>query len=160
MFIFRGKWPSYCWQGFEGSFDTLEIVELDKHMEESNFTSFLKHAERGEDIVLMSEAGCPAIADPGALIVREAHARQIQVVPYVGPSSILLALMGSGMDGQRFCFNGYLNYKKGQLQKELLQLESNSYRRKETQLFIEAPYRNKGLIEVALGCLKNSTQFA
>lgn len=96
----------------------------------------------GQDVGLLSEAGCPAVADPGALLVRAAHNQGIKVVPLVGPSSILLALMASGLNGQRFCFHGYLPVQTKQRQAALRTLEQDSLKHDETQIFIETPYRN------------------
>ena len=146
--------------GYKGDFDTIDLKELDKHETHIDYRKLLEPALAGADMGLMSEAGCPAVADPGSELVKEAHKQGIQVVPLVGPSSILLALMASGMNGQQFCFKGYLPYKKGELERSLKQLEQESARRKETQIFIEAPYRNKGVIETALKVLSPATQFA
>ena len=121
--------------------------------------AYLKVAEEGHDIGLVSEAGCPGVADPGSEIVRMAYAKGIEVVPMVGPSSILLALMASGMNGQQFCFQGYLSPKKPQLQSELKRLEQTAKRHQQTQIFIETPYRNQALVEMALKTLSPNTQF-
>jgi 16S rRNA (cytidine1402-2'-O)-methyltransferase len=121
--------------------------------------TFLNDAENGNDIGLLSEAGCPGVADPGAQIVELAHQKNIEVIPLVGPSSILLALMASGMNGQSFCFNGYLSPKKPELAKDLKRLESLSSKFRQTQIFIETPYRNTSLIEEALKVLSPNTSF-
>jgi len=107
----------------------------------------------------LSEAGCPGIADPGAEVVRRAHALGIQVVPLAGPSSIVLALMASGMNGQSFCFHGYLSAKRPELERDLKRLEQTALRLHQTQLFIEAPYRNGQVIETALKTLGSGTLF-
>jgi len=146
--------------GYQGDFDTIDLKELDKHEAHIDYRKLLEPALKGSDMGLMSEAGCPAVADPGSELVREAHAQGIQVIPLVGPSSILLALMASGMNGQQFCFKGYLPYKKGELERSLKQIEQDSVLRKETQIFIEAPYRNKSVIEYAVKVLNPKTQFA
>ncbi len=99
---------------------------------------------------LLSEAGCPGVADPGAAVVRLAHSRGLRVVPLVGPSSILLALMASGMDGQRFAFHGYLPVPDAQRRKAIQELEAESTRRRQTQIFIETPYRNTALFQSLL----------
>ena len=138
---------------------SLEIFELNKRTLPEELAGFLLPAEKGEDIGLMSEAGCPGVADPGAEIVRLAHRKGIRVVPLVGPSSILLALMASGMNGQGFAFQGYLPAKKPELAKALKKLEQLSGKLKQTQIFIETPYRNHGLIAVALVSLKPGTRF-
>ena len=106
----------------------------------------------------MSEAGCPGIADPGADIVAEAHKRGVQVVPMVGPSSILLALMASGFNGQKFTFHGYLPIDKGDRAKRINELESQSQREKVTQIFIETPFRNNQLLAEILRVAKPATK--
>lgn len=136
---------------------TLTIYELGKHTPVEEWRQFLKDAEEGKDIGLMSEAGCPGVADPGAQIVQLAYEKQINVVPMVGPSSILLALMASGMNGQQFCFHGYLSPKKDQLIKELKKIEHSACVTNQTQIFIETPYRNQNIIEAAIKHLSHST---
>ncbi len=137
----------------------LTVYELGKHTPVEEWQSYLDVALQGHDIGLLSEAGCPGVADPGAEIVRIAYRRGITVVPMVGPSSILLALMASGMNGQQFCFQGYLSPKKPQLQNDLKRLEQLAKRHQQTQIFIETPYRNKALVETALKTLSPKTQF-
>ncbi|MCB0663087.1 MAG: SAM-dependent methyltransferase [Saprospiraceae bacterium] len=137
----------------------LEMVEITKHTTEAEKQGYLKALEAGNDVGLLSEAGCPGVADPGAYIVRLAHEKNIKVVPLTGPSSILLALMASGMNGQSFCFHGYLPVKKLQLTGSLKKLETLSKTHQQTQLFIEAPYRNMQLMESALECLGPNTRF-
>ena len=137
----------------------LTIFELNKFTEPSELPSFLTPLHKGNDLGLISEAGCPGVADPGARIVQLAHEQDIEVMPMVGPSSLLLALMASGMNGQQFCFHGYLSPKRPDLQKELRKLEQLSARFKQTQLFIETPYRNGAIIETVLKNLKPQTQF-
>jgi 16S rRNA (cytidine1402-2'-O)-methyltransferase len=106
----------------------------------------------------MSEAGCPGVADPGAKIVEWAHRQGIGVVPMVGPSSILLAVMASGMNGQSFAFQGYLSPKRDDLGKDLKRMEDLARKQNQTQIFIETPYRNNQLIETALVCLSPQTK--
>ena len=113
----------------------------------------------GKDVGIMSEAGCPGVADPGAKVVAWAHGLGIEVVPLVGPSSILLALMASGMNGQSFAFQGYLSAKREELSKDLKRMEELAKRLKQTQIFIETPYRNKQFVEVALTVLHPQTHF-
>ncbi len=137
----------------------LDVVELNKRTAPEEWRNFLKPAQAGHDIGLVSEAGCPGVADPGAQIVGLAHQLGIEVVPLVGPSSILLALMASGMNGQRFCFHGYLPPKRPDLKRELKKLEQESGRLKQCQIFIETPYRNNGFVEEALQCLNPKTRF-
>jgi 16S rRNA (cytidine1402-2'-O)-methyltransferase len=112
----------------------------------------------GEDVALMSEAGCPGIADPGAEIVALAHKNNIQVVPLTGPSSILLALMASGFNGQSFTFHGYLPIDKLQRAKRLKELESLSERLNQTQIFIETPFRNNQLLDEVLKSCSSKTR--
>lgn len=132
--------------------------ELDKRNGMNGIRQFLKDAEEGKDIGLMSEAGCPGVADPGAKVVEMAYELGIQVVPMVGPSSILLGLMASGMNGQQFSFQGYLPVKKPEKIRRLKQLESESKQRRQTQIFIETPYRNNALLEDMIMSLANSTR--
>ena len=135
----------------------LTFFELDKHQPEASLAQFLAPLMEGHDMGLLSEAGCPGVADPGAQMVRIAHQRSIEVVPMVGPSSILLALMASGMNGQSFCFHGYLSPKKPNLAKDLRRLEQQARKQRQTQLFIETPYRNQQVVEVALQTLGPDT---
>lgn len=137
----------------------LEMVELSEHTKEAEYRSFLAPALTGRNIGLMSEAGCPGVADPGAAVVELAHQQGIQVVPLVGPSSILLALMGSGMNGQKFSFQGYLSAKKQDLGQQLKHLEQLAQKEQSTQIFIEAPYRNQQIVEAALKNLAPQTRF-
>lgn len=132
--------------------DNSTFFVLDKHTGPKEYASFLNPVKAGHDIGIISEAGCPGVADPGAEIVKIAHKENIEIVPLVGPSSILLALMGSGMNGQNFAFNGYLPIDKNERPKAIKHLEARSAKEKQTQLFIEAPYRNNAL---ALDILKH-----
>lgn len=136
----------------------LHISELNKRTEQHEIANMLQPIVEGKDIGLMSEAGCPGVADPGAELVKIAHERGIQVVPLVGPSSILLALMASGMNGQSFSFHGYLSPKRPELGKDLKRLEQLAHRHKQTQLFIETPYRNTNVVEEALKHLAGHTR--
>lgn len=137
----------------------LTVHELGKYTDVSEWRQFLDVAQEGKDIGLLSEAGCPGVADPGAEIVKLAYEKGMEVVPFVGPSSILLALMASGMNGQQFCFHGYLSPKKPQLIQDLKRLEQSSQRFRQTQIFIETPYRNQALVETAIQTLSPNTQF-
>lgn len=137
----------------------LRFSELNKRTRPEEIPGFLQPCLDGHDMGLLSEAGCPGVADPGARVVQAAHQKGIQVVPLTGPSSILLALMASGMNGQQFCFHGYLSPKKPELAKELKRLEQLSAKLKQTQIFIETPYRNNGFVETALQSLDSHTQF-
>ena len=120
---------------------------LNKYTQDEELIHFLDACKGGKPMGLLSEAGCPAIADPGADIVKLAHQNNIQVVPLVGPSSIILALMGSGMNGQSFAFNGYLPIDKQERKAEIKRLEKLSFDQNQTQLFIETPYRNNKMLE-------------
>lgn len=126
---------------------TLNLFELNKHTDEKEILSFIQPLLEGKNMGLMSDAGCPGVADPGSVIVALAHQKGIKVVPLVGPSSILLSLMGSGMNGQSFTFNGYLPIDKSEKKSMLRNLEKWSLERNQSQLFIETPYRNNQLME-------------
>lgn len=136
----------------------LKFFSLNKFTEATEIPSFLNDCKEGKDIGLLSEAGCPGVADPGAEIVKIAHSEGIQVIPLVGPSSILLAMMGSGMNGQRFTFNGYLPIDKKERKKEIKDLERLSSEKQEAQIFIETPYRNNKLLEDFLHLLHPITR--
>ncbi len=125
----------------------IRIAELNVNTAEAALPQLLQPLLAGQDAGLISEAGVPAVADPGANLVRLAHARGIPVRPLVGPSSLLLAVMASGLNGQSFAFNGYLPIDAGQRVKQLRMLEERSRKEKQTQLFIETPYRNAALLE-------------
>lgn len=135
----------------------LVIEELNEHSKAADITALLAPLKTGQDVGLMSEAGCPAIADPGADLVRAAHRENITVVPLVGPSSILLALMASGLGGQRFAFHGYLPAKEPERTQKIRALEKTARRDKATQLFIETPYRSAVLLEAMTIALSPDT---
>jgi 16S rRNA (cytidine1402-2'-O)-methyltransferase len=122
---------------------SLTIMKLDKYAEELETRTFLDACDRGISVGLLSEAGVPAVADPGATIVKLAHEKGIKVVPLVGPSSILMALMASGMNGQNFAFNGYLPIDNSERKKAIKDLEKLSKEKNQSQIFIETPYRNE-----------------
>lgn len=128
----------------------LTIHDYGKHNRNNSLKPFFTGLQAGKDVGLMSEAGCPGIADPGADIVAEAHRRGIKVVPLVGPSSILLALMASGFNGQGFAFQGYLPIDKVDRSRKIKELENLSDRLNQTQIFIETPFRNNPLLEEIL----------
>ncbi|MBT7984008.1 MAG: SAM-dependent methyltransferase [Flavobacteriaceae bacterium] len=134
----------------------LNISILNKHTKVEEFNDFLNPCLNGNDIALISDAGCPGIADPGSEIVRLAHQSKIKVVPLVGPSSILLALMASGMSGQNFKFNGYLPIEKNERKSKIKNLEKTSIIT--TQIFMETPYRNNKFVSVLLEVLKPETK--
>jgi len=135
----------------------LKLSVLNKHTQTSEHADFIKPCLEGKNVGLMSEAGCPGVADPGAVIVKLAHDKGIQVVPLVGPSSILLAIMASGMNGQSFAFNGYLPIDKADKKTALKNFEKLSQDKNQSQLFIETPYRNNKLMEDILNILQPKT---
>ena len=126
--------------------DSLTFTELSEHTLPSEIPAMLAPLERGEAVGVISEAGCPAVADPGADLVAAAQRRGLKVVPLVGPSSILLALMGSGFNGQRFAFEGYLPIDETARAKRLREMQQRIQRERQTQIFIETPYRNNRLL--------------
>lgn len=136
----------------------LHIEVLNKYTEAEALPTFLQPCLEGHNVGIVSEAGCPGIADPGADVVRIAHQKNVQVVPLVGPSSIILALMASGMNGQNFAFNGYLPIDSAQRKKTIKSLEKKSIDLNQSQLFIETPYRNDKLFAELLKSLSNKTQ--
>ncbi|SDH83045.1 SAM-dependent methyltransferase [Myroides phaeus] len=125
----------------------LILFPLNKHTEISEYKDYINPLLEGKSIGVMSEAGCPGVADPGAVIVDLAHKRNIKVTPLVGPSSILLSVMASGMNGQSFAFNGYLPIDKAEKKNALKGLERLSQEKNQSQLFIETPYRNNQLLQ-------------
>ncbi|HLP92532.1 MAG TPA: SAM-dependent methyltransferase [Saprospiraceae bacterium] len=136
------------------------FVELPENQRpEEAEAAFLEAVKAGKNVGLLSEAGCPGVADPGAAIVALAHREGVKVAPLVGPSSLLLALMASGMNGQKFAFQGYLSPKRPELAKDLRRLETLSRQQDQTQLFIETPYRSQMVLEVALETLQPNTMF-
>lgn len=135
----------------------LNLFVLNKHTETKEHLDFINPLLEGKNMGLMSEAGCPGVADPGAVIVKLAHEKGIQVVPLVGPSSILLAMMASGMNGQSFTFNGYLPIEKGEKKTALKNLEKLSQDKNQSQIFIETPYRNNKMLEDILQALNPAT---
>lgn len=143
--------------GMEVPLQTLHLAVLDEHTPETAVEDLIAPLLAGEDVGLLSEAGCPAVADPGAALVRLAHRRGIRVVPLVGPSAIVLALMASGLNGQRFAFHGYLPVDRAQRKKTLQELEALSGKHGETQIFIETPYRNDALLEAILETCRDDT---
>lgn len=136
---------------------SLYIHELPERPDQNWIDRQLDLTAIGQDVGLMSEAGCPAVADPGALVVRRAHERGIRVTPLVGPSSLLLALMASGLNGQSFAFQGYLPAKEDERKQRIKQLEKDSARLRQTQLFIETPYRNAAMFDSLLACCADDT---
>jgi len=135
----------------------LNIQILNEHTQAKDFLALLDPLLAGHDVGLLSEAGCPAVADPGAGLVRLAHKNNISVVPLVGPSSILLALMASGLNGQRFAFHGYLPIEGAARTSKIAELERISIHLKQTQIFIETPYRNQKLLEQLVKVCNDNT---
>ena len=138
--------------------DALTFYEMGKHADASRFSQYLEPLRKGLPVGVISEAGCPAVADPGADVVAIAQREGLRVVPLVGPSSILLAVMASGFNGQSFAFHGYLPIDAGARSKRLKQLESRSAAEHQTQLFIETPYRNEKLMADLLATCNPQTK--
>lgn len=144
--------------GIIKAIDELTFYELNKRTHESEIPQFIKPLLEGENVGILSEAGCPGVADPGAEAVAVAQQKNIKVVPLVGPSSILLALMASGFNGQSFCFNGYLPKDQKDRVRKLKDLERAVKSRNQTQLFIETPFRNNHVFEDVLKNCFESTK--
>lgn len=136
----------------------LQLELLNEHTDDKTLPNLLKPLLAGHDVGLMSEAGCPAVADPGAKLVALAHQKGIRVTPLVGPSAILLALMASGLNGQQFAFLGYLPVDKAARTLKLKEIEKRSQTHKETQIFIETPYRNQQMLEAILSTCNANTR--
>ncbi len=136
--------------GFDKDFDTVEFKVLNKHTDAETAAGFISTIEAGNPLGLLSEAGVPCIADPGGEIVRQCHSRNLKVIPLTGPSSIILSLMGSGFNGQNFAFHGYLPIDKSQLKNKLKVLEGDIFKKDQTQIFIETPYRNDKMLAFIL----------
>ena len=138
--------------------DELTFYELNRHTDRKFIGEYLDAMKAGNDVGIISEAGCPAIADPGADVVAIAQSRGYKVVPLVGPSSIIMSVMGSGFNGQSFAFNGYLPVEVPQRIKALKKLENKVWNEDQTQLFIETPYRNAKMFETIVNNLKPQTK--
>lgn len=143
--------------GYPHAIDDTEFHLLNEHTTHGEIGGYLDAIDRGENVGLLSEAGLPCVADPGAMIVRVAQRRGIEVVPLVGPSSLMLALMASGLNGQSFAFNGYLPVERNQRAGAIRRLEERAHREHQTQIFIEAPYRNNQLLEALITVLQPNT---
>lgn len=135
----------------------MQMHILNAHSRPDDLAALLQPLLSGQDVGLLSEAGCPAIADPGSDLVRMAHDEKIPVIPLVGPSSIILALMASGLNGQCFCFNGYLPVEKHARALRIAVLEKRSIKHNQTQIFIETPYRNQDLLEHIVQTCRDDT---
>ena len=142
----------------EKSQPDLNLFVLNKFTSVEEISHYLNPCKAGENIGIISEAGCPGIADPGAEIVALAHQQNIEVIPLVGPSSILLSVMASGLNGQSFAFNGYLPIDKSERKNTLKRLERRAKEEKQTQVFIETPFRNEALFQEMLQTLESSTK--
>lgn len=135
----------------------VDMKVLDKHTPQSELVKIIEPIYHGHDIGILSEAGCPGIADPGSDLVRWAQKKNIKVVPLVGPSSILLALMASGLNGQSFTFHGYLSANEEKRKIDIQELEKESIARNQTQLFIETPYRNQKMFKTLINVCNEQT---
>ena len=144
--------------GLKGKIGDLKFYELNEHTDAATIEGYLKLFENGNDVALISEAGLPAVADPGAQLVALAHSHDIEVVPAVGPSSLMLALMASGLNGQSFAFCGYIPAKTDERRSRLRTLEKISGQLKQTQILIETPYRNDSLFADILSVCNPSTK--
>lgn len=138
--------------------DELTFYPLNKHTSPDDLSGYLKPLQEGYSMGVISEAGCPAVADPGADVVAIAQRKNLKVVPLVGPSSIILSVMGSGFNGQSFAFHGYLPIEAADRIKRLKELEGRIYSENQTQLFIETPYRNNKMVEDILKTCRPQTK--
>ncbi|HIZ87023.1 MAG TPA: SAM-dependent methyltransferase [Candidatus Coprenecus pullistercoris] len=144
--------------GFKGMIDSLSFYEVNEHSSQEDVESAFRILESGEDMALISEAGLPAVADPGAALVALAHKADMEVVPLSGPSSIMMALMSSGMNGQCFAFAGYIPVKGDERRRRLKELEARSRKYSETEIMIETPYRSDSLFKDILAVCEPSTR--
>lgn len=138
--------------------DDSTFYEMGKHADDRQFSQYLQPLRDGHPVGVISEAGCPAVADPGADVVAIAQRQGLKVVPLVGPSSMIMAVMGSGLNGQSFAFNGYLPVEEADRAKRLKALESRAWNEGQTQLFIETPYRNRKMFDTLLRTLRPQTR--
>jgi len=144
--------------GMRKPIDELHFNELNEHTKNANLKQYLQPCLEGKHVGLMSDAGTPCVADPGNIVVTEAHRLGIPVVPLVGPNSIILSLMASGLNGQSFAFNGYLPVDRGQREQTLRFIEGLIMKNNQTQIFIETPYRNHHMIESILQVCNPATR--
>lgn len=143
--------------GYSHAIDDTVFLELNEHTDPRTIGDHLDPAARGENIGLLSEAGLPCIADPGAAATRLAQQKGIEVVPLVGPSSLMMTLMAAGLNGQNFAFNGYLPIDRAKRERSIRALESRMYKEHQTQLLIEAPYRNNQLMQSLVSVCRDET---
>ncbi len=139
------------------SIEQLDFNVLDKDTKAEMLHELFKPIQEGQNLGVISESGCPGVADPGALAVKFAHENKVRVVPLVGPSSILLALMASGLNGQRFAFHGYLPIESKEAAKAIKELEKDSRLKNQTQIFIETPFRNNAMMQNLVKTLQDTT---
>lgn len=144
--------------GTQSALQDITIHALARDTSTEDIRRWLQSVPAGTDIGLVSEAGCPAVADPGALVVAQAHLLGMRVIPWTGPSSIMLGLMASGLDGQRFAFHGYAPVKTDERDTQLRAWESHSHKHKQTQILIETPYRNEAMFQALLHTLRDTTR--
>ncbi|MEK6477602.1 SAM-dependent methyltransferase [Catalinimonas sp. 4WD22] len=144
--------------GVEQPISSLHFEVLNKRTPEEVLSKLFEPVMQGQDIGILSESGCPGVADPGSIAVNYAHKHNIQVIPLVGPSSFLLALMASGFNGQSFVFHGYLPIDKQERTKAIRQIEKQAQEQQQTQMFMETPYRNNQLLEALLRTCRKSTK--
>ena len=142
------------------SIESLNFTVLNKNTKETEIEKMFAPVFAGEHLGILSESGCPGVADPGSLAVNFAHRKNIRVIPFVGPSSILLALMASGLNGQQFAFHGYLPIDSKECSQKIKTLEKESSSRGQTQIFIETPFRNNQVLKNLLQSLNDSTQLS
>ena len=139
--------------------DDCTFTELSEHTsEKADLSAILAPLEKGENMGVISDAGCPCVGDPGSRAVEIAQKKGLRVIPLVGPNSMIMALMASGFNGQNFCFNGYLPVKNGERESKIKQLENKAYKEDQTQLFIETPYRNQKMLESILKTCRGETK--
>jgi 16S rRNA (cytidine1402-2'-O)-methyltransferase len=144
--------------GLRGHIEELTFYELNEHTEPQQIEGYIRLFDDGCDVALISEAGLPAVADPGAALVELAHKHGVEVVPYVGPSSLMMSLMASGLNGQSFAFCGYLPAKSDERRAKLKSIEKFSASSRQTQIFIETPYRNDAMLADILAVCNSSTR--
>ncbi len=143
--------------GITKPIDSLTFHLLNEHTSLDNIGHYIDSLLKGKNVGLLSDAGCPGIADPGAEVVKLAHKHKVKVVPLVGPSSILLALISSGLNGQKFAFHGYLPKQPADRKTKIKQLENEAYKENQTQMFIETPYRNDALLQDLIATCRPET---